>query len=60
MRNALWVFLSKRGELQEGNRENVKHKNGNDDNSNTCGGKRKIGVFIVQRIPKINCPAFPR
>jgi len=47
--NALRVLPSKRGELREGNRENLKHKNGNHEKSDTCGGERKIGVIIEHR-----------
>jgi len=39
-RVALWVFPWKRGEMREGNSENLKH--GNDDNSYTRSHERKI------------------
>lgn len=48
MRVALWVFPSKRCELWEGNRENLKHGNGNHDNSNTRGSERKTGAPLLQ------------
>jgi len=40
--------FSKHGELREGNSENLKHGNGNNDNSDTCGGERKIGTPVLQ------------
>jgi len=48
MQNALWVFPGKHGELGEGNRENLKQRNGNHNSSDTRVGERKIGVMTVQ------------
>ena len=48
MQNALYVFPGKRGESDEGNRENLKQRNGNHDNIDTGFDERKIGVTIVQ------------
>jgi hypothetical protein len=48
----MWVFPSKLGELREGNSENLKHGNGNRENSVTRGVERKIGAPIVQRNPE--------
>ena len=44
----MWVFPSKRGELREGNSENLKHGNGNHDNSDKRGVERKIGAPFLQ------------
>jgi len=48
MHVALWVFNVKRRDLGEWNTERLKQRNGNDDNSDTRVGERKIGDTIVQ------------
>ena len=52
MRNSLWVFPSRRGELREGNSENLKHGNGNLISRVTRGGERKIGIKICNQTEK--------
>jgi len=54
---ALWVLNGKRGER---NREKVKQENGNQDNSDTRVGERKVGDAIVQCTPEFKHAYFWR